>query len=224
MQWDWTLFFDSIPKVMQGMPNTLLSTAYASLIGLVVGLVLAVIDHARVPVLFWVVRAYIGLIRNTPLMVQLYLAFFGLPALGLNIDPFTCGYLVLGLFTSAYMAGAYRAGIESVPSGQWEAARALNIPPGRLWSRVVIPQALPPVLPALGNWVNATFKLTAYLNVIGVMGIFGYALQVAQLSYKYFEPLTVVGLSYLVISLAATVLIRLLDFVVNRRSVEWSHA
>lgn len=224
MTWDWNYFFSGIPQIMAGMPNTLLSTLYASLIGLVLGLLLAIVEYAHVPVLQWIVRGYIGLIRNTPLMVQLYLAFFGLPALGLNLDSFTCGYIVLGAFTSAYMAGAYRAGIESVPAGQWEAARALNLPARRVWTRIVIPQALPPILPALGNWVNGAFKLTAYLNVIGVMGLFGYALQVAELSYRYFEPLTTVGLAYLVISLAATALVRLLEFAMNRRRSEWSPA
>ncbi len=188
------------------------------------GLGSAVVEYARVPVLHWIVRAYVSLIRNTPIMVQLYLGFFGLPALGVNIDSFTCGYIVLGVFTSAYMAGSYRAGIESVPAGQWEAARALNLSPRRLWTRIVIPQALPPILPALGNWVNGTFKLTAYLNAIGVMGLLGYALRVAELDYRYFEPLTIVGLAYLIISLAATVLIRLLEFFVNRQRSQWSHA
>ncbi len=224
MTWDWSIFAQSLPKILEGLPTTIFSTLIASAIGLVAGLGLAILVYLRVPVAGLLARGFIGLMRNTPLIVQLYLAFFALPLIGITLDPFTCGYLVLGLFTAAYMAGVYRAGIESVPREQWEAARALNLSNGRMWWRVLIPQALPPIIPALGNYVNAAFKLTAYLEVIGVIGIFGNALQFAQIFYRYFEPLTVVGLAYLVVSIAATVLLRWLETVVGRRRMQWAPA
>jgi polar amino acid transport system permease protein len=224
MTWDWNYTAQIIPTILQGVPSTVLSTLYASVIGLIIGLLLAIAEYRRVPAVGLIARGFIGLIRNTPLIVQLYLAFFGLPFIGITLDPFTCGYVVLGLFTAAYMAGVYRAGIEAVPEEQWEACRALNLPTSRVWFRIIIPQALPPIIPGLGNYVNAAFKLTAYLTVIGVMGILGYALQVGQLSYRYFEPLTIVGLAYLVISILATIVLRLLESVVNRSRSTWRPA
>jgi polar amino acid transport system permease protein len=105
----------------------------------------------------------------------------------------------------------YRAGLESVARGQWEAARALNLPPRRTFLRIVLPQAIPPVLPALGNYVVAMFKDTPLLSTITVLELLYTAKNVGAETFRYLEPFTLVGVLFLVVSLVAAAGIRALE-------------
>jgi polar amino acid transport system permease protein len=149
--------------------------------------------------------------RATPLLVQLYFLFFVLPNFGLTLSPFATGVIALGLHYGAYASEAYRAGLESVPKGQWEAAVALNYDRYGLYRHVVLPQALPPVVPSLGNIVIAMLKDTPVLSAVTVTELMFVANQIGSERFQYTEPITAAAVIYLVLSLVATVAIQAVE-------------
>jgi polar amino acid transport system permease protein len=134
------------------------------------------------------------------------------------LSPFTTGVLALGVHYGAYLSEVYRAGIESVPRGQVDAARALGFGPVRTFWRVVLPQALPPVVPAIGNYVVAMFKDTPLLSTITVLEVLHAAKDIGSRTFRYVEPFTLVGVLFLVLSLIAAAGVRRLE----RRLPAWS--
>src|SRR5262249_32640469 len=134
-----------------------------------------------------------------------------LNGLDIDVDAFVVGAAVLGIHYGTYMAEVYRAGIEGVPKAQWEATVALSLPRRQTWTHVVLPQAIPKVLPALGNYVVSMFKETPQLIAIAVPEMMNAARQYAGEHYVYLEPYTLVGLLFLVVSLPAALLVRLLE-------------
>ncbi len=150
-------------------------------------------------------------IRGTPLLVQLYVIFYVLPDIGILLPPLVAGVIGLGLHYGTYTAEVYRAGIENVPRGQWEAAKACNLTEQQTWTRIILPQALPPMIPALANYFIAMFKETPLLSAITVLELMNQAKSVANSSYRYIEPITLVGAFFLVISLISVVALRWLE-------------
>jgi polar amino acid transport system permease protein len=208
MQFDIHFALEILPDLLRGAIVTLEATVGGFLVALVGGLILAVARRTRlaVPAL-----AYIEFMRNTPLLVQIYAIFYVLPFAGLTLGAMASGVLALGLNYSAYTAEIYRAGIESVPQGQWEAARSLGLSAWVTWTRVVLPQAVRPILPVLGNYLIGMFKDTPLLATITVPEIFNAAMQVAGTTYRYNEPYTLVALIFLAMSYPASLLFRGLE-------------
>lgn len=209
--WDWEFAVNIMPDLLRAFLITVLATIMGMSLALVLGMVWAILRRAHhrilsVPI-FWVVE----FIRSTPLLVQIYFLFFVLPDAGIRLSPLTTGVLALGLHYSAYTAEVYRAGIEGVPKGQWEAAIALNMKPWHTWRAVILPQALPPVIPALGNYLIAMFKDTPMLASITVLELLQTAKLIGAESFRYLEPLTLVGLLFLAISLLSSRFIRALE-------------
>jgi polar amino acid transport system permease protein len=155
--------------------------------------------------------AIISFVRNTPVLVQLYFLFYVLPRYGVVLPALLIGVLGLGLHFSTYMSEVYRAGIESVPRQQWDAATALNLSRGRTFVAVILPQALPPMIPALGNYLIIMFKDVAILSTITVVEMFATAEAIATQTFRYLESLTLVGLIYLAVSYPSSLLIRRLE-------------
>jgi polar amino acid transport system permease protein len=208
---DWSYALSLLPKLLGGLEVTVESTLGGMALALVLGLVWAVLRRSAprplARALYWVVE----FVRSTPLLVQLYFLFFVLPETGVSLSPFATGVLGLGLHYSAYTAEVYRAGIEAVPRSQWEAAAALSFDRAHTWIAIILPQAIPPVIPVLGNYLIAMFKDTPLLAAITVTEM----LQVAKLagseSFRYLEPLTLVGLLFLAVSLVSSRLIAVLE-------------
>jgi polar amino acid transport system permease protein len=163
----------------------------------------------------WPIRfaalAVIEFIRSTPLLIQLFFAFFVLPRYGIRLDALSTGIIVMGLHYGCYTAEAYRAGIESVPRTQWESGVALHMSRFRLWTRIIFPQAIVPVLPVLGNLLIAMCKESAQLAAITVLEMFGMALAEANRTFLYLEPLTLVCGLYFIICYPASVVTRRLE-------------
>lgn len=216
MMWDWAYAQSILPRIAEGLTVTLQATVLATVLALVVGLGFALGRRSSNVIIRNVFYWLCEFIRRTPVLVQMYFVFFVLPRLGLTLPALTSGILALGLHTSAYMSEVYRAGIESVPKGQWEAARALNIPIVRLWVHVILPQALPPMIPAAGNYVLMMFKETALLSTITVLEMMGTARVIGNETYRYFEPITIVGAIYLAISLPAAMVVRWVEEKIRR--------
>src|SRR5262249_5502012 len=142
------------------------------------------------------VEFFIEFERGTPLLVQLYFLFFIMPNWGLTLPPLATGILGLSLYYSAYAAEIYRARIEDLPAGQWEAALVLGLPLHRVWLGVVLPQAVRKVLPVMGNQVIGMFKESALLSTISVVELLGQARIIGSLEFRYIEPLTLAGALY----------------------------
>jgi polar amino acid transport system permease protein len=211
MTWDWSAVSDFMPRFWDGLLVTLQILALGSLISFALGLVWALLMRTPTRLVRWPVGVVTEFIRDTPLLVQLFFFFYVLPEWGLTWSALTTGICAIGLHYSTYTMQVYRAGIEAVPAGQWEAATALNLPVRRTWTAVILPQAIRRVVPALGNYVIAMLKDTPILMTITVMEMLGQARLFAQENFQFTEPLTVIGVAFIFIAYPASLLVRALE-------------
>ncbi|HET6856732.1 MAG TPA: ectoine/hydroxyectoine ABC transporter permease subunit EhuD [Streptomyces sp.] len=211
MAWDWSAVGDFMPRFFDGLLVTLQALVLGALVAFTLGLVWAMAQRSSLAVVRWPVNILTEFVRNTPLLVQLFFLYYVLPEWGVTLSAMVTGVIGLGLHYSTYTAEVYRAGIDGVPAGQWEAATALSLPRVRTWSAVILPQAIRRVIPALGNYVIAMLKDTPMIFVIGVMEMLGEARQFASETFLTVEVFTVVGVAFIVISYPASLLMRALE-------------
>jgi polar amino acid transport system permease protein len=211
MKFDLSFALEIMPALLRGAIVTAEATFGGMALALVGGLVLALGRRSQLPGVSRLAASYVLFMRNTPLLVQIYFLFYVLPFAGITFGALTTGILALGLNYSAYIAEVYRAGIDGVPQGQWEAARALDFSPAQTWTRVILPQALPPMLPVLGNYLIGMFKDSPLLATITVPEMFAAAEHIAGETYRYNEPYTLVGLIFLCLSYPASLAVRQLE-------------
>ena len=204
---DWNAARDALPLVLEGFRVTLLATVLGTLVAAVLGLAIAVAGRAPSRLVTVPVRVVMEFIRSTPLLVQLV----GAAALFTAVEPLTIGIAVLGVHYAAYTSEVYRAGIDGVPMGQWEACRALSLTPRRTWQAVILPQAVRNVLPALGNYAISMFKETPFLAVITVQEMVFEARKYGADHFAYTEAFTLAGLVFLVASYPTSLLMRKLE-------------
>ena len=216
IEWRWDFTLEILPLLGWATLNTLMAAGIGYLIALVVGLVLALAQRTPFHAFNRAVREAVEFIRSTPLVLQIFFVFYVGPEFGVRLSPWTSGMIAIGLHYAAYLSEVYRAGLESVPRGQWEACRALNLSTGRTYFRIVIPQALPPALPGMGNYLVGIFKDTPMLSVIGVAELMHTANAIGSESYRFLEPYTLVGLIFLAISLPTAHGIRVFEAWVRR--------
>ncbi|CAB3664204.1 ectoine/hydroxyectoine ABC transporter permease subunit EhuD [Achromobacter marplatensis] len=200
---DWSFALEILPTLGSALIITIQATVLGMLVAVTLGLVLAMLRRSRLRIVSLPTAFVIEFVRSTPLLVQMYFLFYVLPLTGAQMSPLTTGIVALGLHYAAYCAEVYRAGIEAVPRGQWEAATALNMSRWRTAIGVVLPQAIPPVVPALGNYLVAMFKDTPLLSAITVVELLQQSKMIGSATFRYTEPLTLVGLLFLALSLVA---------------------
>lgn len=206
MNWSWTVAADVLPLLLGGLVVTVEATILGAAVAYVLGLFLAIMKRSHNRVLALTVYWMSEFIRRTPLLVQLYFLFYVLPDLGLFLSPLAAGVIGLGLHFSTYTSEVFRAGIDNVPKGQWEASRSLNYNPWQTWRYVILPQAIPPMIPPLANYLITMFKETPLLAAITVIELFNAANIYSNSYYKYLEPMTLVGLLFLLVSIPAAYL------------------
>ncbi|MFF8864571.1 MULTISPECIES: ectoine/hydroxyectoine ABC transporter permease subunit EhuD [unclassified Streptomyces] len=211
MKWDWNAVSDFMPDFWKGLLVTLQAVALGSLLSFSLGLVWTLLMRTPTRWVRWPVGVVTEFVRNTPLLVQLFFLFYVLPEWGLTFSALATGVFAIGLHYSTYTMQVYRAGIEAVPAGQWEAATALNLPLARTWTAVILPQAIRRVVPALGNYVISMLKDTPLLMVITVLEMLGHARLFSQEHFQFTEPLTVIGVAFILISYLASLLMRALE-------------
>ncbi|NEA61572.1 ectoine/hydroxyectoine ABC transporter permease subunit EhuD [Streptomyces sp. SID12488] len=211
MTWDWGAVRDFLPHLWDGLLVTLQALGLGSLISFTLGLVWALLMRTPTRWVRWPVGVVTEFVRDTPLLVQLFFLFYVLPEWGIGASALTTGVVAIGLHYSTYTMQVYRAGIEAVPPGQWEAATALSLPVRRTWTAVILPQALRRVVPALGNYVIAMLKDTPLLMTITVLDMLGEARLFSQEHFQFTEPLTVIGVAFVLISFPASLLVRALE-------------
>ncbi|WP_116791353.1 MULTISPECIES: ectoine/hydroxyectoine ABC transporter permease subunit EhuD [Achromobacter] len=200
---DWSFALEILPTLGSALVITIQATVLGMLVAVTLGLALALLRRSRLALLSLPTAFVIEFVRSTPLLVQMYFLFYVLPLTGVQMSPLATGIVALGLHYATYCAEVYRAGIEAVPRGQLEAARALNMSPWRTAVGVVLPQAIPPVVPALGNYLVAMFKDTPLLSAITVVELLQQSKMIGSTTFRYTEPLTLVGVLFLALSLVA---------------------
>ena len=204
------ILLESFPKILiPGLTMTIPLTAISFSFALVIAVIAAMIQVAKVPVLKQLVRFYIWVIRGTPLLVQLYVIFFGLPNLGIILEPFPTAVLVFSINEGAYCAETVRAAIESVPQGQMEAGACVGMSWLQTMWHVVLPQAFRTAFPSLSNSLISLLKDTSLAANITVMEMFMVTQRIASRYYEHLALYIEVALVYL---LFCTVLTRLQAF------------
>jgi polar amino acid transport system permease protein len=211
MEWDSSFASDIFPDILGGVRYTIGATVLGYLLALTLGLVWAILRRSAPWPVAQVARWIVEFIRSTPLLVQLVFLFYALPGWGVQFSAFWTGVIGLGVHYSTYISEVYRAGIEDVPRGQWEACTALNLPRRRVWFGVVLPQAVRKVIPTLGNYLIALFKDTPLLLAITVPEMMNRAYNSGAPSGQFLEPFTIAAVLFLVVSVLSSFLTRGLE-------------
>lgn len=201
----WNLLVDSFPKILvPGLVMTLPLTVIAFSIAMVIAVATALVQIARIPVLKTLARFYIWVIRGTPLLVQLYVLFYGLPNLGIMIDPFPSAVIVFSINEGAYCAETMRAAIESVPKGQLEAGYCVGMSWMQTMRRIILPQAFRTAFPPLSNSLIGMVKDTSLAANITVMEMFMATQRIVGRTYEALPLYIEVGAIYLIFSTVLT--------------------
>ena len=200
-----------LPDLARASVYTILITLVGFAIALVLGLVLAILRRSPIRLVSRTVGFVVEFIRSTPLLIQVYVLFYVLPAYGITMSALTAGTIGIALHYACYTSEVYRAGLNGVARGQWEAACALSLSPWRTYGGVILPQAVRPIIPALGNYLVAMFKDTPVLSAITVVELMQQAKNVGSETFRYLEPITLAGLFFLVISVTFAQLVRQLE-------------
>lgn len=200
-----------LPILGIGLIVTLEAAAAGFAIALVLGLVFALLRRSRFVAISWPTAFIIEFLRDTPLLVQLFFLYYVLPIYGIVLPAFLTGALALGLQYSAYTSEVYRGGLDAVPLGQWEAATALNLSRGRAYWDIIIPQAIPRIVPAMGNYLVSMLKETPVLSVVTVVDMLNLANLIGDRTFEYLVPLSLVGLIFLILTLVCSAAIHWLE-------------
>jgi polar amino acid transport system permease protein len=211
MSWDWTYTGEFLPDMLSGLRFTIVATILGYALALVLGLVWTLLRRSRNRLISHTTRWVLEFIRSTPLLVQLFFIYFSFPTFGIKLGSLMAGIVGLGVHYSTYTAEVYRAGIADVPRGQWEATVALNLPKRWVWQDVILPQAVRKVIPTLGNYLIAMFKDSPMLFGIGVLELLLVAYREGSESFKMLEPLTTVGVLFIIVSIVSSIFVRRLE-------------
>jgi His/Glu/Gln/Arg/opine family amino acid ABC transporter permease subunit len=204
---------ESLGPLLAGMLITVELTVVTIFLSLVLGLLVALARMYGPRWLAWIVLAYVEVMRDTPLLLQLIYIYYVLPEIGIRLDSFSASVLALTLNYSAYISEVYRSGIQGIAKGQSDAAAALGMTRPLALRRIVLPQAIRLVIPALGNFLISLFKDTALCSVVSVQEVLFTAQLMAARNYQYFTLYTVVGALYFIVGFAAA---RLVDHLERR--------
>ena len=209
--WKWDFFWEVLPRLLSATVNTLIAAGVGYVIALVLGLILTLAHRTTFNILNMIVREFVEFIRSTPLILQIFFIFYVGPQFGIKMSPWTAGMVAIGLHYAAYLSEVYRGALDSVPKGQWEACSALSMKTRDTYFRIIIPQALPSALAGMGNYLVGIFKDTPMLSVIGVAELMHTANAIGSENYRFLEPLTMVGVIFLLISIPAAGFIRVFE-------------
>jgi len=212
----WQLFLDSLgPIALAGLTATVPLALVSFVIGLLIAVGVALMRISVNPVLSGIARFYISVIRGTPMLVQLFVIFYGMPSIGVTIDPWPSAIIALSLNVGGYGAEVVRAAILSVPKGQWEAAYTVGMNRTRTLTRIILPQAARVSVPPLSNTFISLVKDTSLASLILVTELFKVAQQIASTTYQFMVLYLAAALVYwvfcLVLSFGQSALERRLD-------------
>jgi polar amino acid transport system permease protein len=211
---DWR---SDLPDLLSGLLVSLKVTGLSLLLGLPLGLAFALLTGSRIPALRWPGVALVEIGRGPPTLVMIYLAYFGLPELGLSLAAVPAAIVALGYNTGAYTSEIFRSGLLAVPEGQREAARALGLGRRSELRDVVLPQAVRVATPPLVGFSITVFQASSLCFVIGVPELLSRAYNIATVSFEYLSVLCLAALLYAAVSIPASSLVNHLERVMSRR-------
>ena len=194
--WKWDFTWEILPRLVEATGNTLLAAGGGYVVALFLGLVFALAQRTPLRLLTMVTRELVEFIRSTPLLLQVFFIYYVGPQFGLRLSPWTAGLIAIGVHYAAYL---------------------INLSTAQTYRRIVIPQALPPALAGMGNYLVGIFKDTPMLSVIGVGELMHAANSIGAENYRYLEPYTMVGLIFLAISLPTAWFIGRFETAVRRK-------
>lgn len=218
--WSWETFFDAFPKVLEGLGTLVFVTISTFIFAIVFGFAWVILRRIKNKQINWIVTWIMEFIRSTPPIVQLFFIYYAwpvMPVIGVTLSGFASAVIGLGIHFSTYIGEIYRSGIESVDKGQWEASTALNLSTWDKWRRIILPQAIPPTIPMLGNYFIILFKEVPITSTIGVQGILFMANSYGARYFAFLEPITIVGIILLALSYPSAILIKKLEIKLNTR-------
>ena len=212
MSLDFSVIPRFFPMLMEGALTTVYLTFCAVGLGVVFGLLAALMKMSKILPLRWLAIAYIEAIRGTPQLVQLFLLFYGVPQLlGVNIPEFSAAILALGINSGAYVAEIIRAGIQAVDFGQTEGAYSLGMRPAQTMVYIILPQAIKNILPALGNEFISLLKSSSIVSVIGMSDLTRKSDIIRSITYRPFEPLLTIAVIYFIMTFVFSKLLNVLE-------------
>ena len=214
--WDWGFAASILPQLLAAAGYSVFAAVSSFVGALVLGLPLALARDATSVPLRAGVGTLVEVVRSTPILIQVYFLYFFLPTLGVTLPALVVGVLALSIHYGTYVSEAYRAGIAHVGRGQRDAAAALGLSAPAAFFSVVLPQAVAAVVPALGNYLIALFKETPLLSAIAIVELLQTAKLIGSETFRYNEPITLVGVILLALSLLSAALVRWVERRVNR--------
>jgi polar amino acid transport system permease protein len=200
MSYQWLTLWGYVPEFLQAAWLTLQVTVLSFALAVVLGLATAIAGASPIGFVRFIARCYVEVIRNTPVLLQIFIVFFGLPSAGISLNAYWAGVLALGLNVGAYLSEVFRAGIASVPRGQIEAAGILGLEPGQIFMSVVLPQAARAVYPAIVNYLIQLLLGTSLLSAIALPELTGTATVINGRTLLYIQTFAVTLAAYLVLS------------------------
>lgn len=200
MSYEWLILWGYVPEFLQAGWLTLQVTLLAFVLAVSLGLLAALASISPVAAFRMIARCYVEIIRNTPVLLQIFIVFFGLPSAGISLDAYWAGVIALGLNVGAYLSEVFRAGIQSVPRGQLEAAGILGLERGQIFKEIVLPQAARAVYPAIVNYLIQLLLGTSLLSAIALPELTGTATVINSRTLLYIQTFAVTLVAYLVLS------------------------
>lgn len=209
MELDFSPVFAGWPDILHGAIVTVEVTACALVLGCVMGLLVGIgrLNPKR-RFIYGICTAYVTFIRGTPLLVQLFLLFFGLPQFNILLPAFVCGVIGLGIYSGAYVSEIVRGAIQSVDKGQMEAARSIGMSSGQAMRAVILPQAIVRMIPPLGNEFIALIKNSALVSLLTIADLMHEGQKIISVSYRSLEVYLAIALVYLILTSAAGLILQ----------------
>lgn len=206
-----SFFWEMLPYLLKGALVTVQVSVLAMALAMVLGLVAAIGRLSRTRLLRSVAGVYIEVIRGTPLLVQLFIVYYGLPSYGIRLEPFTAGFLTLGVHYGAYLSEVYRAGILAVDRGQWEAAASIGMNRRTVLRQIILPQAIRTILPPIGNYFISMLKDSALVATISVAELLRSGQLRVAVTFRAMDIYLMVAAIYLAMSYPLSLLTRALE-------------
>jgi len=204
-------FIESLPSILDGLSTTILLTFISLTVGLAIGIILALGRVYGNKIISSVCIAYIEIIRGTPLLVQLFIIYFGLPSVGIILNPLSAALVGLSLNSGAYQAEYLRGSLQSIPSGQMIAARTLGMNKLKSIQNIILPQALRISIPAWSNELIYLLKYTSIAYIIQVPELTAKGKFIASETFRFIEIFVIIAIIYLVLTILFTAIIDLIE-------------
>ena len=209
--WDFSVIINNSDALLLGIGRTLIVVVLTTALGLLIGVVGGSVSAARVPVITQIFSVYVAVIRNTPLLLQIFFIYFGLPSIGITLSGFAAATLTLALWCGGYATENVRAGIESIDPGQERAARALGMGRARAFLSVVLPQGIRVPLASNKNTVISTLKNSSFMVAVGFAELTTTTMGLVSTTFRVYELFLFMGVVYLLLVFIASALLNRLQ-------------